>query len=179
MTKGVDRKFLRDVQDEGWHVEQVGTEEVIARCPREGCGMRAKLSSAAPVPSIDHDWTGRGYFDQVSFYAEWQNVLRGRREELGLTLHELEDVLGVATDYLAKAEKPSPAKIPNLQTALDWASALGLRVVIVPGPIQEASALQAVVDTRPKLKRRRGRVRIDRARRGEDARPDWRTDGRY
>jgi len=128
----VDRKFLREIQHSGWSIEQVGKRQVIARCPAEGCGMRALLSSGAPIPKVDPDFSRSGLDRPVESYDDFRRILRERRESLALTLHELEDMVGVATDYLAKAEKEDPFKMPNIQTGIDWAGAVGLAVVLMP-----------------------------------------------
>lgn len=198
----MDPKFLRKIQDAGWHLEQVGEKQVVAKCPSRGCGMRALLNAGTKVPEINPPQPMAGLYRPVETWDDMRRVFRERREAIGLRLHELEDVVGVATDYLAKAEKEDPAKTPNAQTAFDWGQAMGLyvrlkpmenwpqseripnmavamefakmlgfEVQIVEGPIQDASALSMICDTRDKLISRRKRVRVDRERRGAGSRP--------
>lgn len=178
MVKRADRKFIRDVNDAGWHVEQVGQTDVIARCPRAGCGLRAKLSSGSAIPQIDHDWSDKGFHQPVGSYVEVQNIMRARREELGLTQHELADAIGMHTDYFAKTEKPNPYRVQSVQSMLDTCQGLGIQVVFIPGPVQDAPILRTIEDTRDKLRWRRKRIRVDRAKRGADARPSQGRDGR-
>ena len=167
----MDTKFLEQIQDAGWHLEQVGQRQVIARCPAEGCGMRALLSSGAPVPKVDPNNARFGLDRPVEHYHDFRRILRERRESLGLRIGDVEEVSGVGTDYLRKAEKEDPTKIPNFQTALDWAQSLGYEIVLRPGTISDRLSLRTICDTRDNLEKRIRRNARDRNRRGGGSRP--------
>lgn len=128
----MDPKFLRKVQDAGWHLEQVGEDQVVASCPNKGCGMRTLLKNGARIPEVSQDRAQYGLYRPVETWDDLRRIFRERRETLGLRLHELEDMVGVATDYLAKAEKEDPSKVPNTQTAFDWGQAMGYYIRLRP-----------------------------------------------
>jgi len=167
----MDPKFLREVQDAGWHIEQAGERQVVARCPAEGCGMRALLTSGAAVPEVDPDWTRNGVDLPLAGYEDFRRAIRERREKLGLTLNEVEEVVGVANYYFAKAEKDEPSKIPNLATAIAWAQALGYEIVLRPGQINDRLALRTLCESRSMVALRRSRTEKLRERRRAGDRP--------
>lgn len=165
-------KFYREVQDSGWHLERCGKSDVIGRCPAEGCGMRAQLKLGEPVPQVDPDWRRSGLDRAIEDYEDAADILRYRREELGLRIHEVEDMVGVATDYFAKAEKRNPTKIPNTATFIAWANALGYDVVLRPNTGMARGVVRVVAETRDRMFRRWRRSRVDRVRRGQDRKVD-------
>lgn len=167
----MDRKFLEEIQEAGWHLEQVGKRQVVARCPAEGCGMRALLSTGAKVPQVDPNNARFGLDRPVESYDDFRRIMRERREGLGLRIADVEEVSGVGIDYLRKAEKEEPVKMANFQTALEWAQSLGYEIVLRPARIESGLALRTICDTRDKLERRITRNKNDRERRGAGTRP--------
>lgn len=159
MTK-IDAKFLRQVQGSGWHVEAVGQDHCIGKCPAHGCGMRAKLMQGATIPPIDPTRERNRLDYPVGDFEEMRNLLRRRRVELALSIHEVEEVAGIAVDFLAKFEKDNPSKLPNIQTALEWVQALGFEVVLRPASMSTLG-LRTICDTRDKLETRRKRFKHD------------------
>ena len=85
-----------------------------------------------------------------------------------MTIRELEEVAGLEPDLLAKVERDGTKKIPNVQTLLDWAGALGFELVLRPVPMT-ALALRTIVETRDKTAARSKRMTLENRRRGERA----------
>jgi hypothetical protein len=80
----VDTEFLRRVQNAGWHIETVTTEAVTAKCPSNGCALRAQLRPELTIPSCD---TARDRKERViGQYDDLRRILRSRREKLGLSI---------------------------------------------------------------------------------------------
>lgn len=167
----MDPKFLKKVQECGWHLEQVSETQVVGRCPAEGCGMKALLKQGEPVPQVDPDQRRNGLDVPVESFDHFRRILRERREDLGLRIWETEYMVGVAIDFFAKVEKENPSKTVNFQTALDWAQALGFEIVLRPTSIDNAQSLSIICETRDKLPYRRRRNNLERERRGAGTRP--------
>ncbi len=160
----IDAKFLRTVQEAGWHIESASEKAVTGRCPAQGCQQCATLKPGDDIPAVDPD----GHRDRrdipVETFDDLRGHLRQRREQLGLTIKETEEIGGIAQDHLAKFEKDDSRRLPNAQTAIEWAQALGYQVVLRPGPMT-ALGLRTIADTRPKLKHRKRRFEIEAERR--------------
>ncbi|QDP64865.1 MAG: hypothetical protein Unbinned5081contig1001_22 [Prokaryotic dsDNA virus sp.] len=167
----MDPKFLKKVEEAGWTVEQSGERQVMARCPAAGCGMKALLTEGRPIPQVDPDMSRQGLDRAVKNYDDARRILRERREDLRLRIHEVEEAAGTCVDYIAKAEKEGPTKVPNFQLFLDWANSLGLEVVLRPTQIDNALPLRMIADTRERVQARGRRNELDRERRGPEARP--------
>lgn len=167
----MDPKFLKKVEEAGWTVEQSGERQVLARCPAQGCGMKAVLTEGKPVPAVDPDMSRQGLDRPVASYDDARRILRERREDLRLRIHELEEATGTCVDYIAKAEKENPTRIPNFQLFLDWANTLGLEVVLRPTQIDNSLPLRMIADTRERVKHRSRRNELDRSKRGSGSRP--------
>ncbi len=160
----MDTKFLREVQKAGWFIEKVTDSFVIGKCPSQGCHMRAKLCHKMPVPAVD-PLDRRAQKDiTLTGYDPARRILRDRREKLALSIREMEEISGIVDDHLAKMEKDSYTKIPNAQTFIEWAQALGFEVVLRPAGLTLLS-LRTIIDTREKLPSREARFKVEAARR--------------
>lgn len=149
----VDPKFLAEVERAGWLVHAVDQDAVIAACPRAGCALRTKLRSGVKVPETCRPGPDLAA-TRVTNFDVGRVFLRQRRENLGLTIREVEEIAGAATDHFAKAEKDNPSKIPNTEIFIEWAASLGYEVWLVPGQLSPY-ARRMIVDTRAQLKSRR------------------------
>lgn len=164
----MDTKFVKDVQAAGWSIEAVTKDTVIAKCPSAGCNLYAELKQGGVVPAVDPGARRDPIDQQVATYDTIRKMLRQRRESLLLTIRELEEVAGLEPDLLAKVERDGTKKIPNVQTMLDWAGALGFELVLRPVPMT-ALALRTIVETRDKTAARSKRMTLENRRRGERA----------
>jgi hypothetical protein len=149
----IEPKFLNDVQRAGWNLVAVDEERAVAGCPRSDCNLTVNLKPGATIPEVCRPKPPLAEHAIASFDAA-RVALRGRREELGFTIRDVENIGGIADDYLAKFEKDDPAKIPNAQTFIEWAQALGYDVVFRPTMLT-AMALRTIADTRRMLEARR------------------------
>jgi len=159
----MDAEFLRAVQKAQWLIKAAGEDYVMVSCPRAGCNVTLNLTPGGFIPQtckVGPDLLEKtvGSFDDVRVF------LRTRREDLALSIRDVEEAAGLETDHMAKFEKDNPTKIPNVTTFLEWAGALGYEVVLRPSPLPHI-ALRAIIETRPFLKRRVQRNRNSRARR--------------
>lgn len=160
----MDAKFLKDVEGAGWSIEAVDDDSVIGKCPSVGCQMRAKLDHGKRIPQVDPGCRRDILDRKVGSYDEVREILRERREGLGLTIREVEEIAGCAVDHMAKAEKDGPVKVPNVQLLVEWMQALGLELVVRPGELP-AYTRRVIVETRDKLDSRRNRFRLEAERR--------------
>jgi transcriptional regulator with XRE-family HTH domain len=160
----MDTKFLREVQKAGWFIEKVTKSFVVGKCPAQGCHMRAKLNCTADVPLVDP--AGRRSAKDITLtgYDPARRVLRSRREKLGLSIREVEEISGIVDDHLAKMEKDAYTKVPNAQTFIEWAQSLGFEVVLRPIGLPLLS-LRTITDTRDKLESRQARFKVEAERR--------------
>lgn len=159
----LDQVFLRQIQRAGWTILAADEARVLCGCPRDGCDVRLSLRPDGYIPQT----SGKGpdYADvMITNFEDARLFLRRRRESLAYTIREVEEVAGIAVDYLAKFEKDDPSKIPNAMTFIEWAQALGYDVVLRPGKLTP-NALRVLAETRDKLQQRRTKFRIHRARR--------------
>lgn len=165
MTK-VTPEFLREVQGGGWLIITADSETVYAGCPRQGCGLQIKLKPGATVPA-----SCRANPDLAEVVIEGfddaRRAMRARREQLGLSIRNVEEAAGLADDYLAKFEKDDPAKIPNAQSFIEWIQSLGHELVLRPKGLPPYT-MRIISETRDQLRARRqvfnrfGKMRKDR-----------------
>ena len=149
MARSVDREFLAKVQAAGLMVRRVEEKHLVAQCQVQGCGMLMKLSILDQVPDHGRDFRRANSWD-VPTYDDMRKILRRRREEISLTIAEVEDIVGFANDHLAKIENDRATRIPNAMTLFDWIHALGFQVALVPGEMP-ATTLQTIADTRDSI----------------------------
>ena len=160
----MDPKFVKEVQQRGWHVEAVTDEDVIGRCPSIGCGLRAKLNQNARIPDVDPGCRRSRIDKPVHNFEDVRKAMRQRREELALTIHEVEEIGGITVDYLAKFEKENPSKIPNASLLFEWVQTLGYELVLRPIEMTPY-AIRTICETRDKLASRQKRFSNDKRRR--------------
>lgn len=146
----MDPKFLRDVQDKGWWIEAVTQKTCLASCPVPGCGMMTQLRQGARVPPRAPGSDNTEV--QVTDYEAVRVLLRERREQMGLSIREVEEDAGMAVDFLAKFERDTwnragTIRLPNLATFIEWAQVLGFEVYIRKGPMPP-KVLRTIAQTR-------------------------------
>lgn len=71
---------------------------------------------------------------RVATYAEARDALRDLRERLCLTILEVEAAADLCQGHLAKIEPDHSQRIPNVETFIKWADALGFDLVLVRKP---------------------------------------------
>ena len=158
----VEQNFLRDVQRSGWQVEAVDAHGCVARCGSPGCKVRVKLRQGAAIPQRCS--SGADQAVPLTDYDTARVFLRGRREDLHLTIAEVEEVAGMTPDRLAKCERDDWSKMPNAQTFFEWAQALGYRVVLEPAALPPLM-LSVIAQTRALVPSRARRTALEKERR--------------
>jgi transcriptional regulator with XRE-family HTH domain len=124
----VDR--IKDAQRKGWVVVAVDKSEIILRCPSHGCGLKAKFPAGKRIPSVDPCASRNPVDIPVGSYPDIQRELKERREELCLSISEVEEAAGLAHGHIGKAEKENPDRTPQIGTLLLWMQALGYELVL-------------------------------------------------
>lgn len=147
---------LKRVQRAGWLIVASDEDKTIAKCPANGCGLCVSIPHGAKVQSCDPGLVRAPSDIPVGNFEDLRQVLRDRRRELLLTIPETESVSGLSVDHIAKAEKENPVRLPNVDTVIYWAGALGFELVLRPTGLPPA-ALRIISETRQFAKRRRGR----------------------
>jgi transcriptional regulator with XRE-family HTH domain len=130
MTK-VSPEYMRAAQGKGWNIISCDEEHILAACPRAGCGLQIKLRAESKIPETVRPRPALAEIT-VAQFDDARAGLRARREQLCLSIKDVEDAAGLATDHLAKFEKDDFSKIPNAQTFIEWANALGYTVTLRP-----------------------------------------------
>lgn len=161
----MDPKFIKFCQDKGWHIEAVTESAVVGKCPSAGCQMRAKLEQGGHVPAVDPGCRRPAADRKVASYDDVREILRERRTSLLLNIPEVEEIAGLANSHLAKAEKNSPTRIPNMQIMIEWAQALGYEFVLRPIELTPY-AVRTICETRDKAAPRTKRFTLEQRRRG-------------
>jgi transcriptional regulator with XRE-family HTH domain len=159
----MDADFLKAVQRASWLIMAADEDHVIARCPRAGCTLTVKLRPGGVIPQTCKSEPDLAE-TVVRSFEDARLFLRARREDLCLSIRDIEEIAGVATDHLAKWEKDANLRIPNTGIFLEWAASLGYEVVLRPVALPPV-ALRAIIDTRPLLRRRAARNQIYRRKR--------------
>jgi transcriptional regulator with XRE-family HTH domain len=140
---------LKRAQKKGWILVAATEGAMIVRCPSFGCGLKAKIPYNSEIPQCDPSI----YRDQseivVGNYNDLRELLRARRNELRFSIREVEEISGLSTDHIAKAEKENPVRQPNLDLVLPWAQALGYDLVLRPRDMTPY-ALRVIAQTRNK-----------------------------
>lgn len=155
----MDPKFLKRIEDQGWVVESVEQDGVTARCPGKGCGLKTKFKEHAGGIPARAPIGFKGLDIAVGDFDGARQVLRERRETLGLTIREVEELAGIAIDFLAKFERDTWdddkwRKLPNAQTFMEWAQALGYEFVLRPIELPRPTR-RVITQTRDRTKARR------------------------
>lgn len=160
---GIERKFLDEVQRAGWIVKEASDEAVLGGCPRPGCGLKVALKPGVPIPKTCSGEDAVALVE-VRTFDDARKFLRERREDLGLSIKEMEEICGIAADFAAKFEKDDPSKIPNAQTFIEWAQGLGYVVFLKPGKLSSL-AMETIAITRHRRAARLRQTRHHRSRR--------------
>lgn len=156
----MDAEHLKTVQRRGWILAASTADRAIARCPRPECGLLVQFREGEPVPHCKPP--GPGVLDRsVASYSDFQEALRARRQDLGLTIAEVEDLSGMAAAHLAKAEKPDPSRVPTFNILAEWASSLGFEIILRQCGLPPLT-LRYIADTREKAEQRRNRRALSR-----------------
>ncbi|WP_010137575.1 helix-turn-helix domain-containing protein [Oceanicola sp. S124] len=165
----MDQKFLQKAQEAGWVIEAVHEDSCIVRCPVDGCGMRARVRAKGDVPPRINDRVPSNY--PVGSFDDARQILRDRREDLALSIVEVEEAAGLTKDHLAKIERDRDGRVPNLDTFIYWANALGFDLVLRPADLPRKTQ-SMICDTRALTGRRGRRFENERRRRagGRDPR---------
>lgn len=122
----MDQIFLKEVQAAGWMIRKVTESAAVVSCPNQGCTLHVNLELGKHIPKVNMPCRiGKPIED----FDDIRCRLRDRRQELGLSIKDVEEIGGFAYDHLPKFEKDDPYRIPNMQTTIDWANALGNRLV--------------------------------------------------
>ena len=153
---------LKKAQAAGWMVEGALEDGILCRCPSHGCGLRVKIKYGAPIQQCDPGLSRHPADRPIGSYEEVRQLLRERREDLLLSIPEVEEIAGLTKDHLAKAEKDNPSRLPELDTILVWAQALGFEMVLRPTPLSNMGL--RLIDETGRYRSRRVRAR-DRRRR--------------
>jgi transcriptional regulator with XRE-family HTH domain len=146
--------FIRQVQDAGWHIVAADTDSVWIGCPRGGCNLRTRIKAGSSIPRTCRSEAPVGMIEVDDYVNVARPALRERRQQLGLTIKDIEEVSGIADDHLAKMQKENPSKIPNILTFTDWARSLGFKLVLIPAELPQVT-INKIVETRPAQERRR------------------------
>lgn len=125
----ISPEFMRACQGEGWNVITADDQFVWLGCARAGCNFQFKVREGAAIPATCRPQPVLAEIP-IEQFDDMRAALRLRREQLCLSIKDVEDAAGLATDHLAKFEKDDFSKIPNIQTAMDWAQALGYTLVL-------------------------------------------------
>lgn len=126
------KEFMSDVQRSGWIIEAVGETACAGRCPRSGCGMVAKITDPAAIPTVRREGHGGVV---IGSNEDMRLALRAKRKHLKLTQEEVEMCAGLTAHHVAKAEKDDPSRIVTIDTVAVWAGALGYQLVLMPVPL--------------------------------------------
>lgn len=145
----MDQNFIAEVEKAGWLIKAVDMGDVLAGCPRAGCALTVRLKQGAAIPQTCRRGPDLASV-AVNSWSDAATFLRKRRDDLGLSIKDVEEVAGAATDHFAKAEKDNPTRIPNAEIFIEWAGALGYSVVLVPGQLTPY-ARRVIAETRKQI----------------------------
>lgn len=166
-------RFFKAIEDRGWMVESADQDHCIAKCKTPGCSMRIRVreNGAIPMREVDHRYN----LDRVIHtFDDARKTLRDRREGLGLSIVEIEEISGIGNDHLAKFERDNHElypRMPNVETFIYWANTLGYEIVLRPSNLPMVTC-KAIQDTRHLWPTRRKRTQKLRRRAVEPDRED-------
>ena len=140
-----DPRFGQQVQGAGWVIRAITETGVIAACPRDGCTLKVDLREGQPIPTACAQLDTKEI--EVGSYEAARLALRKRRQSLGMTIPDVEEIAGMAGSHLAKAEKDDPTRIVGIDTLALWAGALGYEIILRPKPLT-AKALRVLTEKR-------------------------------
>lgn len=166
MTGSVDTKFLKDIQKAGWSVVSATDTEVIGQCGNVNCQLRAKLTEGSFIPSTCEGRSHRVFEPQIFDLQSWIEVLRDRRQQLCLSIRDVEAVIGHATDSVAKYESQKSDKVPTVEFMFLWSQAVGLDFLARPTNLSNY-AVRIISETRGQIPARTKRFSLEARRRGK------------
>lgn len=105
----------------------------------------------------------------VESWADLKLILKDRREELGLTIREVEEVTGIADDHVAKMEPINASRQPNVDTLKHWTGGIGYELVLRPVALPPVT-LAMIEETRDRTPGRTKRFALERERDGRQLR---------
>lgn len=162
--------WLKMIQRNGWRIETASKDDCTALCPTPGCKMRVRFKDGGNIPVRDVPL--HSLDKAATSFDDAREILKERRQELGLTIAEVEHIAGIASDHLAKFERTDWSRPPGIGIFLEWCQALGIDVILRPSDLPPVT-LRWIAETRSKADARRRRFAIERARdalRGRDER---------
>ena len=159
----MDTKFIKAIQDAGWQIVHVERDSAVMGCSREGCGLKSRIKAGAVVPMAAKKVPALAEI-AINGFDDARMFLRQRREDLALSMENVELVAGIAVTYINKFEKDDPSKIPNIETFVDWVAALGYQVVLRPTDLPPYT-MRIISETRTELGKRVKRTRYYQAQR--------------
>lgn len=163
----MDPKKLREIQEYGWEIAAVKENACFVRCPSRGCGMLARIEDGAKIPHrIKPEAIGEV---RVTQYSDIRDELRARRKELRLTSAEVDDVSGLTSGHIAKAEQDNPYRHITLPVLISWANSLGYNIALLPADLPPVT-LRMISDTRKIEEARTRHPRFRTAARARDRR---------
>ena len=145
---------LERIQKAGWMIVAADDERTLARCPAYGCGLKVNIPHGSSVQACDPGLSRDAWDIPIGNYEDIRLVLKDRRQELLLTIPEVEDIAGLSVDHIAKAEKKDPARKPTIETMIYWAQALGFEILLRHTGMPKKT-LRFIDETRPMSPRRR------------------------
>lgn len=161
----VNQDFLKALQIAGWIIKAVDEERATVSCPRSGCGLDLSYRPGRHIHKACSEEVTPGECP-VDQFDDIKTFLRQRREDLALTIKDVEEVAGMAVDHLSKFEKEDSVRIPNAQILFEWVRSLGYQLVLRPHPDGLPNyALRMVAENRDKVGMRRRMFRIHKDRR--------------
>ena len=156
-------KLIEAVEGAGWVVDTIEDGSCIARCPSQGCATRIVVRDPGKPPQR------RKSSDVVGVappnWQEARKFLRERRHKLKVTISDVEDIAGLADGHVLKAEKNQPMRVPQFDTMMNWAAALGVEVWLIPKQLpRQLKARLAEAESKNILTRRASRFEQERLR---------------
>lgn len=159
-----DAKFFRAIEARGWMIEAADKDSsCIARCKSPGCSMRLRIKPGGIIPQRQVDQR-LGLDETLEGYDDARDVLRRRREQLGLSIAEVEAAAGIAQDHMLKFERDDPTRLPNIATYIIWANTLGYEVVLRPSTLPPITC-RLIEETRDRYESRKRRAELLRQKR--------------
>ena len=100
-----------------------GQRRVLAGCPRRIARCR-RFSSSAPL-SPTHAAPIPGMIEvEIRSYDDGRRTLRDRRQDLCMTMTQVEFCAGLTEGHLLKAEKDNPDRVMSVEGFIVWANTL-------------------------------------------------------
>lgn len=158
----VTPEFLREIERHGWAIKSVDQSGCLARCGTGGCGLTIKLEPGAPIPPRNVP-SGPSQLILTDGYDDARRALKARRQDLCLSITEVEEGAGLGHDHLAKAERTDYTRAPNIELFYFWSAFLGYRVALLPTPVPPIAA-RIIAENRGQVPARQRRNALERRR---------------